>query len=81
MTTEPSATLKSKAQEVLEELYRRNLIPFKLTAFNVEWVGLDKYTVYFHDTRLHSVTISWVESESFRDAFRSAVLDSVSKMS
>jgi hypothetical protein len=83
MPAESSAadTLKFEAQQVLDDLLRRDLIPFPLTAFKVEWIGLDKYVIYFHDSRLPSIIVSWVQGESFRDEFRAAILDHVSRMS
>jgi hypothetical protein len=73
-------TLKLEAQQVLDELDRRHLIRFKLTAFKVESLGLGKYMIYFHDSRLPALMISWAEGQSFRDVFRSAILDRVSRM-
>jgi len=71
---------QSEAQQVLDELDRRHLILFKLSAFKVEWIGLDKYMIYFHDSRLPALMISWVEGQSFRDIFRSAILNRASGM-
>jgi hypothetical protein len=73
-------TLKLEAQQVLDDLDRRHLIRFKLTAFEVESIGLGKYMIYFHDSRLPALLISWVEGQSFKDVFRSAILDHVSRM-
>jgi hypothetical protein len=74
MPDKSADTLKLKAQKVLDELDTRHLLPFKLTAFRVEWIGLDKYMIYFHDSRLPAIMVCWVESDSFSDVFRSAVL-------
>jgi hypothetical protein len=84
MPAEPSTadTLKFEAQEVLDELESQPLIPFKLIALKVEWIGFDNYMIYFDDTRLPSILVSWVEGggASFRDVFRAAILDRVSRM-
>lgn len=77
----PTDVLKMEAQQVLDELLRRDLIPFKLTAYKVESIELDKYMIYFHDARLPDLMISWLESESFEDTFRAAMLERVSRMS
>ena len=62
-------SLKLEAQSVVDQLLKRNLIPFKLTIAKVECVeDSDIYTIYFPHSRLHSVTVSWVEGESFRNA-------------
>jgi hypothetical protein len=72
--------LKLEAQQVLDELFRRHLIRFQLTAFKVELTGLNKYMIYFYDSRFDSVMVSWVGGESFSDVFRSAILDHVLRM-
>jgi hypothetical protein len=59
MPTEPSTdSQKLEAQQVLDRLDERHLIPFKLKAFKVESIGLDKFMVYFHDSRLPAVMLS-----------------------
>jgi hypothetical protein len=66
---------KSEAQQALDELFTEHLLPFKLNACAVNEVGLQEYIVRFHDSRLHSVFVSWYEGLSFKNVCRSAVLD------
>ena len=73
-------TLKLEAQKVLDAARKRHLFDVKLTAVRVEWGGPNKYVFYFRDDSLPPVTVSWVEGESFRDVFRAAILDRVSRM-
>ena len=68
--------ITSWAQETLDELFSERLIPFKLTAYAVNTEGRE-YVIPFHDSRLHSVRFSWTDSRSFKEVFRSAVLDRV----
>jgi len=73
--------LKLEAQGVLGELFNEEAMPFRLTAAKIESVGGEEYIVRFHDSRLHSVDVSWSAGESFKDRFRAAMLDRVSRMS
>jgi len=73
--------LTSEAQSVLDDLWAENLIPFQLTARKVESVGLEEYIIRFSDSRLHSVDVSWKNLDSFKDAFRAAVLARVARLS
>ena len=74
-------SLSSRAQPVLDSLFKDHLIPFQLTAAKVECVGPDEYIVRFHDSRLRSVDVSWRADQSFEDIFREAILDRVKRMS
>jgi hypothetical protein len=73
--------LKLEAQGVLGELFNEKVMSFRLTAAKIESVGGEEYIVRFHDSRLHSVDVSWPAGESFKDRFRAAMLDRVSRMS
>jgi hypothetical protein len=73
--------LKTEAQIVLDELFHEEVIPFRLTAAKIESVGGEEYIVRFHDSQLHSVDVSWPSSEPFKDRFRAAMLDRVSRIS
>ena len=73
--------LKLEAQGVLGELFNEEAMPFRLTAAKIESVGGEEYIVRFHGSRLHSVDVSWPAGESFKDGFRAAMLDRVSRMS
>ena len=66
---------RAEAQQALDELFSERLLPFKLSAQSVELVGFEDYIVLFHDSRLYSVDVVWHEGESFKDAFRTALLD------
>ena len=72
--------LKSQAQEVLDELYREKLLPFKLIAHRVDGIGLEEYIVRFHDSRLSTVDVSWQEEQSFKDVFRAAFLERMKRL-
>jgi hypothetical protein len=81
MPAESSADiLKLEAQQVLDELYGQRLNSFKPTAFKVEWIGFNNYMIYFHDSRLPEVMVSWVKGESFRDVFRTAIVERLSEL-
>jgi hypothetical protein len=73
--------LKIEAQVVLDELFNEEVMSFQLTAAKIESDGAEKYIVRFHDSRLHSVDVSWPAGELFKDRFRAAMLDRVSKVS
>jgi len=72
---------KAVAQQVVNELYRDNLIPFKLFPGIVICLAPDDYTVRFFDSRLYSLDVTCHEKESFKEVFRAAVLDKVDKTS
>lgn len=73
--------LTLEAQSVLDDLWASDLIPFQLTAQQVESLGLDEYIVRFQDRRLGSVDVSWKNHESFKDAVQIAVLGRVTRLS
>ena len=75
------AEMKLGAQQVLDELFSEQLIPFKLTAHAVEPMEHDEYRVRFYDSRLHSVWVSWRPGQSFKVLVRDAILDKVSTLS
>ena len=72
---------KTEAQEVLDDLFKKHLIPFELTAHSVECVSVSDYIVLFHDSRLYSVDVVWNEGESFKDAFRESLVDLLQRRS
>ena len=69
------------AQETLDALFRERLIPFELTAYEVNAANLGEYIVAFYDARIHSVRFSLTHGDSVNDVVRSAVLERTSKMS
>ena len=80
MLGDKAGTFKLEAQQVLDEIWSEKLIPFALRVGKIEETP-DKYTIYFHDSRMHSVSFSLVVDHSFRDVFRSAVLVRVTEIS
>jgi len=71
---------KAEAQEILDELYSKQVLLFKLSACVVESIGGDEYIVRFHDSRLNSIDVTWREGECFKDVFRTAVLERMGRM-
>jgi hypothetical protein len=71
----------AEAQQVLRELFTEGLLPFELSAETLVSIAPDEYVIRFYDTRLRSVDLSWCEGESFREAFRVAVLERVKRLS
>lgn len=69
------------AQQVLDELLKEQLIPFKLRVGSMLDQGLSEYRIHFYDSRIRSVEFSWSEGESFSEIFRAAVLERVERMS
>ena len=74
--------LHLRVQTILDNLIREHLIPFKLTAYGVNPDGPGKYSVPFHDSRIHSFEFSWIDGIglSFKDIVRAAVLKRVAAM-
>ena len=78
MTTDP---LRLEAQSALDELMREDQLPFKLQAREIVSESSAQYTIRFYDSRLHSITVTWEEGQSFKEVVRAAVLDRVSRLS
>jgi hypothetical protein len=72
---------RAEAQQVLDDLFREHLLPFKLSAERMESTGPETYRVRFYDSRLRSVNVSWREGQPFKDVFRAAVLERVKRLS
>ena len=72
---------KEEAQQALDELFNEDLIPFELSAKQLESIGSEEYIVRFQDSRLPSVDISWHRGQCFKDVFRTAVLERVNRLS
>jgi len=66
---------KAAAQQSVDELFNEHLLPFKLAAGRIACIGVEEYIVYFDDSRLPTVNISWCEGESFKNVVRAAVLE------
>jgi hypothetical protein len=70
---------KAEAQQAIDELLSEHLLPFKLRANKVACEDPAQYTVWFFDSRLHSVIVPWNLGQSFKEKVRAAVLDRVSR--
>jgi hypothetical protein len=68
------------AQQTLDELFVEKLIPFQLSAFKVDPLGREEYIIRFHDSRLHSVDVTWLTGTCFKKVVRAAVLDRISRL-
>ena len=66
-----------KVQQTLNELFSKGQLPFELTAYGVRKLGVDEYTVPFHDSRIHSITFTLRTGASFKEVVQSAVLQRV----
>jgi hypothetical protein len=73
--------LKVQAQQVLDELLKEALIPFALTAYDINTNGRGEYVVHFNDSRIRSCRFSWTKREDFKDVLRVAVMERVNRMS
>jgi hypothetical protein len=73
-------TLETEAQQVLDELWAEDLIPFALNVGKLT-KGMGEYTLHFHDSRIRTALIPLNEWQSFREMVREAVLARVAKMS
>jgi len=73
-------TIEVEAQQVLDELWSENLIPFQLNVGKITKAS-GEYTIHFHDSRIRTATVPLTEGHSFRDMVRNAVLARVAKMS
>ncbi|MDQ1636798.1 MAG: hypothetical protein QOF62_137 [Pyrinomonadaceae bacterium] len=76
-----SALLRPRAQSVLDNLFKNQVLPFELTATKVECIGPNEYIVRFYDSRLRSVDVSWKKDQSFEDVFQAAMVDRVRRLS
>jgi hypothetical protein len=68
---------KVEAQKVLDALVSENLLPFPLTAYRVDALGLQQYMIIFNDSRIGSVIVTWYEGLDFKDVCRTAILEKV----
>ena len=69
-----------KVQETLDELFSKDQLPFRLTAYDVKKLGFDDYMVAFYDSRIHSITFTLRSGSSFKEIVRSAVLQQVARL-
>lgn len=73
-------TLEEEAQQVLEELWSEELIPFALNVGKLT-KEVDGYTIHFYDSRMHTARVPFTEGQSFKDLVRTSVLARVAKLS
>jgi len=71
---------KVEAQQELDELFREGLLPFEMFACQLLPTGIRECQILFHDSRVHSVKVSYRKGQRFRDVFRAAVLERVEKI-
>ncbi len=71
---------KAEAQQVLDDLWSEELIPFALTVGRITEASAD-YTLHFFDSRISTAHVPFTKGQSFRDGIRAAVLDRVARMS
>ncbi len=71
---------KAEAQQVLDDLWSKELLPFALTVGRITKASAD-YTLHFFDSRISTAHVPFSEGQSFEDGVRSAVLDRVARMS
>ena len=73
--------LKLEAQQALNELWKEQLVPFKLTVGKIVVDDSSGYTLHFFDSRLRSVSVHWQAGQSFKDQVRAAVKERVARLS
>jgi hypothetical protein len=73
--------IRADAQQVLDDLFEKNLIPFRLHAREVKSIGMDEFVIRFHDSRLRSIDVTWKSGESFKKPFRVAILGRIERIS
>jgi hypothetical protein len=75
-----SQSMQMEAQQTLDELFAADQIPFALTARAVESLGMEEFIVRFHESRLRSVDVSCRQDQTFKQVFRTAILDRVARL-
>lgn len=73
-------SLEAEAQQVLDELWKEKLTPFKLNVGKLTR-GTEEHTVHFYDSRMRRVRITLTEGKSFGNLVREAVLARVARLS
>jgi hypothetical protein len=73
---------KVHAQQTLDEMWAEHVIPFRLTAYELERGEPGCYTVHFRDVRISSLFIYWdPQKGSFESALRAVVKNTVGRRS
>jgi hypothetical protein len=65
---------QADSQQVLDDLFNKRLIPFKLVAHKVAAESPGEFRIRFYDSRLHSVLVEGEKNHSIKDQVRTAVL-------
>lgn len=73
-------TLEAEAQEVLDELWSENLIPFELNVGQLTKAS-GRYIIHFHDSRMRTAPVPLTQGQSWKEMVRTAVLARVKKLS
>jgi hypothetical protein len=71
---------QAEAQHVLDELFLKHILLFKLTAFVVESMGHEEYIVRFYDKRFPSIDVSWPLGQTFENVFRASLLQRLERI-
>lgn len=74
-------TTMLRIQETLDELFCERLIPFRLATRKVSRDGAGEYVIPFSDRRIQSIRFAWRNGESFKEAVRAAIVDSLERTS
>jgi hypothetical protein len=79
-SSDTNLTIEEQTQQVLDELWSEQLIPF---ALNVGKITKDsaEYTIHFYDSRIRTALVPVTDAQPFKDRVRSAVLARVGQMS
>ena len=78
--SENPRSIEAEVQQVLDELWNENQIPFALSVGKVT-KDTAEYTIHFHDARMRTVCVPLGDNHSFQDLVRTAVLERAAKMS
>lgn len=71
--------LEAEAQQVLDELWAEETLPFKLSVGKLtESTG--HYTIHFYDSRIRTADVRLTDGSSFQEMVRAAVLKRVAEM-
>ena len=73
-------TLEKEAQQVLDELWKEKLIPFKLSVGKISKLS-GEFVIHFYDSRIWTARVPLNKGESWAAMVRAAVLNRVSKLS
>ena len=72
-------TVELEVQQVLNELWNEKLLPFALSVGKITKEP-DEYIIHFHDSRISTARVPFIQGLSFKDMVRAAVLRCVGEM-